>query len=238
MADDSRHFADELNELKSRVLVMGGLAEEAVRRATQSLLTRNAQVARSVIESDHAVNALHMEIDNRSFKLLALYQPMAIDLRTIVAAVKINADLERIGDLAVNIAEATARYIQHPPVKPLIDLPRMAALALRMLRDALDAFVSGRTDAAEQVVTDDDMLDALKNQILRELLTYMLGESTTIEPSLDLILISRHLERIGDHATNISEDVIFIFEGRDVRRQPPVHPRGPDGNSGPHIPVS
>ncbi len=177
MANDSRHFADELNELKSRVLVMGGWPKKpCCSRAT-------AQAARSVIESDHAVNALHMEIDDRSFKLLALYQPMAIDLRTIVGAVKINADLERIGDLAVNIAEATARYIQHPPVKPLIDLPRMAALALRMLRDALDAFVSGRTDAAEQVVTDDDMLDALKNQILRELLTYMLGSRPLSSPA-------------------------------------------------------
>ncbi len=142
---------------------------------------------------------------------------MAADLRTIVAAVKINTDLERVGDLAVNIAEAARRYASHAPVKKLIDIPRMASIAQTMLRDALDAFVRRDVELAQQVLNEDDRLDALKTQIFRELLTYMLQDPATIEPALDLILVSRHLERIGDHATNIAEDVIFIVSARDVR---------------------
>jgi phosphate transport system protein len=169
------------------------------------------------VQGDAPLNALHIEIDNRCFTLLALYQPMAVDLRAIVGAVKINTDLERVGDLAVNIAEAGRRYATHPPVKKLIDVPRMAAIAQAMLRDALDAFVRRDTTLAEQVLDSDDELDDLKTQIFRELLTYMLQDASTIEPALDLILISRHLERIGDHATNIAEDVIFVASARDVR---------------------
>jgi phosphate transport system protein len=217
MTHDTRHFAEELQELKARLLTMGGLAEDRVRQAMRALVHADRQLVRDVITGDQEINALHVEIDDRCFKLLALHQPMAVDLRVIVAAFKINTDLERIGDLAVNIAEAADRYAAHPPVKPLVDIPRMASLAQQMLHDALDAFVGQRADAAMQVMTQDDVLDALKNQIFRELLTYMLGEPRTIEPSLDLILISRHLERIGDHATNIAEDVIFIVEARDVR---------------------
>src|SRR5204863_964384 len=159
----------------------------------------------------------HIEIDNRAFTLLALYQPMAADLRAIVAAVKINTDLERVGDLAVNIAEAARRYATHPPVKRLIDIPRMATIAQSMLRDALDAFVRRDTALAQRVLNQDDGLDALKTQIFRELLTYMLADPSTIEPALDLILVSRHLERIGDHATNVAEDVIFMVLAKDVR---------------------
>ena len=159
----------------------------------------------------------HIEIDDRCFKLLALHQPMAVDLRAIVSAVKINTDLERVGDLAVNIAEAARRYVAHAPVKKLIDIPRMATIAQTMLRDALDAFVRRDTELAQQVLNEDDRLDSLKTQIFRELLTYMLQDPHTIEPALDLILISRHLERIGDHATNVADDVIFIVSARDVR---------------------
>ncbi|MGH9173288.1 MAG: phosphate signaling complex protein PhoU, partial [Vicinamibacterales bacterium] len=139
-------------------------------------------------------------------------------------AVKINTDLERVGDLAVNIAEASKRYLQHPPVKPLIDIPRMAEIAQAMLRDALDAFVRRDVVMAEAVIGQDDTLDGLKTQIFRELLTYMLSEPETIEPALDLILISRHLERIGDHATNVAEDVIFMVSARDVRHHSADHP--------------
>jgi phosphate transport system protein len=142
-----------------------------------------------------------------------------VDLRVIVAAVKINTDLERVGDLAVNIAEAARRYLGHPPVKELIDIPRMAVIAQRMLRDALDAFVRKDTALARDVLDRDDELDSLKTQVFRELLTHMLGNQATIEPSLDLILVSRHLERTGDHATNIAEDVIFMVSARDVRHQ-------------------
>ena len=213
----SRHFQEELEQLKTRLLEMGGLAEEQVRLAVKALVDRDRELIERVLHGDEPLNALHIEIDGRCFTLLALYQPMAIDLRAIVAAVKINTDLERVGDLAVNIAEAARRYLTHPPVKRLIDIPNMAAIAQTMLRDALDAFVRRDTALAQQVLNADDELDALKTQIFRELLTYMLQDPATIEPALDLILISRHLERIGDHATNVAEDVIFMVSARDVR---------------------
>jgi phosphate transport system protein len=213
----TRHFQDELAALQERLLAMGGLAEERVCESVRALAERDADLVERLLTGDEPVNELHIEIDDRCFKLLALHQPMAADLRAIVAAVKINTDLERVGDLAVNIAEAAKRYLQHPPVKPLIDIPRMGDIAEGMLRDALDAFVRRDIGLAEAVLAEDDRLDALKTQIFRELLTFMLSDPSTIEPSLDLILISRHLERIGDHATNIAEDVIFMVSARDVR---------------------
>ena len=212
-----RHFQEELEQLKVRLLEMAGLAEEQVRLAVKGLVDRDRDLIDRVLVGDEPLNALHIEIDNRSFTLLALYQPMAADLRTIVSAVKINTDLERVGDLAVNIAEAARRYASHAPVKKLIDIPQMASIAQSMLRDALDAFVRRDVDLAQRVLDEDDRLDSLKTQIFRELLTYMLQDASTIEPALDLILISRHLERIGDHATNVAEDVIFIVSARDVR---------------------
>jgi phosphate transport system protein len=212
-----RHFQEELEQLKTRLLEMGGMAEEEVRLAVKGLMDADADLIHRVLVGDEPLNALHIEIDNRCFTLLALFQPMAADLRTIVAAVKINTDLERVGDLAVNIAEAARRYRTHSPVKKLIDIPRMATIAQTMLRDALDAFVRRDIDLAQHVLNEDDELDLLKTQIFRELLTYMLQDPSTIEPALDLILVSRHLERIGDHATNIAEDVIFIVSAKDVR---------------------
>jgi phosphate transport system protein len=204
-----RHFQGELEHLKTRLLEMGGLAEEHVRLAVKGLVDRDHERIERAMTSDEPINRLHIEIDNRCFTLLALYQPMAADLRTIVAAVKINTDLERVGDLAVNIAEAGRRYVRHAAVKKLIDIPRMASIA--------DAFVRLDMGLAQQVLDEDDRLDDLKTQIFRELLTYMLQDPATIEPALDLILVSRHLERIGDHATNIAEDVIFIVSAKDVR---------------------
>jgi phosphate transport system protein len=212
-----RHFEAELETLKARLLEMGGLAEERVRAAVQGLVGRDVAIIDRVLHGDEPVNQLHVEIDERCFRLLALYQPMATDLRAIVAAVKINSDLERVGDLAVNIAEAARRYAHHPPVKQLIDIPRMGTIAQSMLRDALDSFVKRDVTLSRAVLKCDDELDALKTQVFRELLTYMLQDPATIEPSLDLILISRHLERIGDHATNIAEDVIFMVSALDIR---------------------
>jgi phosphate transport system protein len=212
-----RHFQEEMEQLKIRLLAMGGLAEEQVRLAVKGLVDRDADVIERVLTGDQPLNALHIEIDSRCFTLLALYQPMAADLRAIVAAVKINTDLERVGDLAVNIATAAREYAKHPPVKKLIDIPRMAGIAQTMLRDSLDAFVRRDVGLARRVLNEDDTLDALKTQIFRELLIFMLEDPDTIEPALDLILISRHLERIGDHATNIAEDVIFIVSAKDVR---------------------
>ena len=214
-----RHFQEELEQLKTRLLEMGGLAEEQVRLSVKALMERDRELIEVTLHGDDPLNRLHIEIDGRCFTLLALHQPMAVDLRAIVAAVKINTDLERVGDLAINIAEAARRYAQHAPVKKLIDIPRMASIAQSMLRDSLDAFVRRDTDLAQRVLNEDDKLDDLKTQIFRELLTYMLQDPATIEAALDLILISRHLERIGDHATNIAEDVIFMVSARDVRHQ-------------------
>jgi phosphate transport system protein len=227
MRDSDRvvpHFQEQLATLKERLLVMGGLAEERVRAIMEALVERDVSLVERVQAGDEPLNQLHIEVDDRCFKLLALHQPMAADLRAIVSAVKINTDLERVGDLAVNIAEAVRRYLQHPPVKQLIDIPRMAEIAQKMLRESLDSFVRRDVELAQGVLNQDDLLDMLKTQVFRELLTYMLQDQTKIEPALDLILISRHLERIGDHATNVAEDVIFMVSARDVRHHPPAPP--------------
>ena len=222
---ERHHFQQELGALKERLLSMGGLAEDRVRTAMQGLVERDAHLIEDALNGDVPVNTLHIEIDDLCLKLLALHSPMAADLRGIMAAIKINSDLERVGDMAVNIAEAARRYASHPPVKKLIDIPRMAATAQTMLRDALDSYVRGDMQLAQRVLDEDDALDGLKTQVFRELLTFMLQDAATIEPALDLLLISRHLERVGDHATNIAEDVIFMVSGRDVRH------RGADSSS-------
>ena len=212
-----RHFDEELTLLKTRLLEMGGLAEDRLRMAVRALRDRDLAGLETVLVSDEAINTLHIEIDDRCLKLLALHQPVAVDLRAIVSAVKINTDLERVGDLAINIAEAGVRYLEHPPIQPLIDIPPMAATAKAMLRDALDAFVRRDEVLARQVLDRDDELDALKGQMFRSLVAHMTRDPATIQPALDLLLVSRHLERVGDHATNIAEDVIFMVSARDVR---------------------
>ena len=206
---------------------MGLVAEERVRLALQGLVTRNRETLNQVIAGDDRLNRAQIEIDDHCLQLLALFQPVAVDLRVVVSALRINTDLERVGDLAVNVAEAAQRYLLHPPVKPLVDLPRMGDMALTMLRNALDAFVTRDTAAAYSVLRQDDWLDVLNNQIVRELVTYMLGNSLVIEPSVDLILLARHVERIGDHATNIAEDVVFIVHARDIRHRSGLPP-GPE----------
>lgn len=217
MTRDSRHAAEELDALNKRLVTMAGLAQERLQQAIRGLVERDHALLSDVIVGDAAINTLQMEVDDRCFRHIALFQPVAIELRTVLSALKISADLERVGDLAVNVAEVAQQYLSNPPVKPLIDLPRMGDLALKMLRHAIEAFVQRDVRVAQAVLLDDDWLDAFKDQILRELLTFMLGAPETIEPGLDLILISRHLERVGDHATNIAEDVIFVVEARDVR---------------------
>jgi phosphate transport system protein len=216
---DSRRAAEELDALNQRLVTMGGLAEDRLRQAIRGLVERDHALLTDVIVGDVSINTLQMEIDDRCFKHIALFQPVAVELRSIISALKISADLERVGDLAVNVAEVARQYLSHPPVKPLIDLPRMGDLALKMLRQSIDAFVRRDVSGAQAVLRDDDWLDALKDQIFRELLTFMLGVPETIEPGVDLILISRHLERVGDHATNIAEDVIFVVDARDVRHR-------------------
>ncbi len=214
---ERHHFEEELQALKRRLLNMGALVEERVHQAIQALIERRPETTDKIIAGDQDVNDLQIEIDDRCLKLLALQQPMATDLRLITAAMKINSDLERIGDQAVNIAENAARVLTHPPLKPLLDLPRMAEIAERMTRDSLDAFVRRDPDLARDILARDDEVDQLKDQVFRVLLTYMMADPATIERALGLILVSRNLERIADHATNIAEDVIFLVEAKDVR---------------------
>jgi phosphate transport system protein len=216
---ERHHFETDLQALKNRLLNMGALVEERVHGAIQALMERNLEAAGAIARGDAEVNALQIEIDDRCLKLLALQQPMASDLRLMVAAMKINADLERIGDQAVNIAENAIKMLDAPPLKPLLDLPRMAEMAERMTRDSLDAFVRRDAALAREVLSQDDEVDGLKDTIFRVLLTYMMADPGTIERALSLILISRNLERIADHATNIAEDVIFLIEARDVRHR-------------------
>jgi phosphate transport system protein len=212
-----RHFETEMQALKNRLLSMGAMVEERVHGAVVALMERNAAGAEVIIAGDQEVNELQIEVDDRCLKLLALQQPMASDLRLITAAMKINADLERIGDQAVNIAENSLKLMNAAPLKPLIDLPRMAEIAEAMTRDSLDAFVRKDAALARSVLARDDEVDQLKDHIFRVLLTYMMADPGTIERALSLILVSRNLERIADHATNIAEDVIFVVEAKDVR---------------------
>jgi phosphate transport system protein len=214
---ERHHFEEELQALKNRLLTMGALVEERVHQSVRSLIDRRLDEAEAVIAADKEVNELQIDIDDRCLKLLATQSPLAIDLRLITAAMKINADLERIGDQAVNIAENVIKLLPQPPLKPLIDIPRMAELAQQMTRDALDAFVKKDPALARDVLRRDDEVDSLKDQVFRELLTYMMADPGTIQRALSLILISRNIERIADHATNIAEDVIFLVEAKDVR---------------------
>jgi phosphate transport system protein len=212
-----RHFDAELAKLKDLILSMGGNVEQAIEHATQALLLREPERLEHVFTLEAQVNKSHIIVDETCLNLLALQAPMAKDLRLIIAIMKINTDLERMGDQAVNVAQNAKRYLAEPPLKPLIDLPRMAEDVRAMVRDSLDSLVKRDQNLAQDVLNRDDRVDAFKNQIFRELITYMIGDPRAIERALNLILIARNLERIGDHATNIAEDVIFAITGRDVR---------------------
>ena len=214
-----RHFEDQLQELKGRLVTMGTDAESMIERAVKSLLERDAGRLPDVFKTEAEVNHLHIEIDERVINLIALHHPVAADLRLAVMCTKIGGELERIGDQAVNICQNTTELLRYPPLKPLIDIPLMAEIARRMLREALDAFVRQDAVLAQKVLNTDDEVDAFKNQIFRELLTYMMADPGTIQRALALILISRNLERVGDHATNIAEEVIYAAQGRDVRHR-------------------
>ncbi len=217
-----KHYREELGELRETVLRMGGLVEQMTHRAIQALVERKIEMLAEVSAMEAQVNQLHIDIDEICLEMIALRQPTAADLRFIAAAMKINTDMERIGDQAINITERAEHLLTVPPVKPLIDIPRMAETAKEMLRDALDAFVNGNDELAYETIKKDDLVDQLKDQVFRELLTYMMADPSTIPRALDLILVSRHVERIADHATNICEDVIFMVKGKDVRHQGPL----------------
>ncbi len=212
-----RHFHEELEALKQTLLAMGGLVEDQIRRVMTALLERDDDLAREVIDRDRQVNAYDVEIDEKCVELLALHQPAAGDLRVITTGMKIVTDLERIGDQAVNIAQRTLELNLEPQLKPYIDLPRMAELAQRMVKESLDAFVARDTELARRVCAADAEVDALKEQIFRELLTFMMADARTIPRAIRLVLISRFLERVADHATNIGEMVIYMVDSKMVR---------------------
>ena len=217
-----KHYSGQLAGLREQVLRMGGLVEQMTRRVVQALVERDIGILPEVRSMETQVNQLHIEIDEACIELIALRQPAAVDLRFIAAAMKINTDMERIGDQAINITERAEVLLTVPPLKPLIDIPRMADIAQEMLKASLDAFVNGDDALALETIRRDDEVDQLKDQVFRELLTYMMADPSTIPRAMELILVSRHLERIGDHATNICEDVIFMVKGKDVRHQGPL----------------
>jgi phosphate transport system protein len=214
-----RHFEADLQELRERLLVMGSVAETMIHKSVTALVSRQESLVQEVLAHEEEMDLLCIEIDDRCFTLLALQQPMASDLRFLVAAIKINSDLERIADQTVSIALRAQTLITQPEVKPLIDIPRMARLAQEMVRKSLDAFVGRDAELARTVIDADDDVDSLRDQVFRELLTYMMADTATIPRALALILVSRNLERIADHATNIAEDVIYIVRGEDVRER-------------------
>ena len=216
-------FDIELKELKEKLLYEGGLVERAIRDATRALVQRSSEIAEKVIDDDHAVNAKEVEIDEYCLKLLALRQPAARDLRLITTAIKINYDLERIGDMAVNICERVLELNQEPQLKPYIDLPSMAEIVQRMVKESLDAFVGEDVELARKVTREDQRVDQLLEQMFRELLTYMIEDPQTITRATRVLFLSKYLERIADHAVNIAELVIFMVEGKIIR-----HMKEPD----------
>ncbi|HLF57205.1 MAG TPA: phosphate signaling complex protein PhoU, partial [Thermoanaerobaculia bacterium] len=214
-----RHRDQDLEQIRKSLLRMGGLVERQIREAMQALVERDGARADAVIRSDDEVDQLQKDIDGLCSRMLALQQPMATDLRFLVATMKIATDLERMGDSAVNVAQAVGHLNQEPPLQPYLDLPRLAQITQEMVRDALDSFVRRDARAAIEVCKRDDEVDGLYHQLFRELVTYMVEDPRNITRALHLLLVARNYERIADHATNVGEDVVFYVEGRDIRHQ-------------------
>lgn len=212
-----RHFLEELEGLQKRLLEMGGLVESAIHDSVVSLTEKDEERARKVLFNEARINQMEIEVDDLVTRLLALHQPMAGDLRLLTSALKINNDLERMGDLAVNIVERSLSLLKGPPVKPLIDIPQMARLAESMVHRSLDAFVKRDAELARGVLLSDDAVDELRDTIYHELVGFMEQDPPSISRCLDLVFVARNLERIADHATNIAEDVLFLIKGIDVR---------------------
>jgi len=212
-----RQYEEELSDLRQRLLTMGGLVEKQIANAIQALVTRDRALAEVTIQKDHEVNALEVGIDELCLRLLALRQPAGRDLRFITTALKITTDLERIGDRAVTISERAIELGSEPPLKPYIDIPRMADISLSMLRRSLDAFIREDPELALAVCRSDDEVDKLNEQIFRELLSYMIEDPHTITRAMRILFVSKYLERIADHATNIAEMVVFMVKGKSIR---------------------
>jgi phosphate transport system protein len=212
-----RHFHEELSQVKVRLLTMSGEAEAALRLAVEALLERNTEKANQVIAGDRVIDGMEVDVEEACIDLLALQQPMAKDLRMLVAAIKIANDLERVGDHAVNLAQSAERLARSRPIAPEPEIIEMARLAREMLADALEAFVRGDAAAGREVCLRDDKVDALNRSVFRILLTHMIEDPHIIGPALELILVSRNLERVADLATNIGEDVVFLVEGKSIK---------------------
>ncbi len=212
-----KKYEEELKKLREDILYMGGLVEDQIQKAVSSLVDRDSPRAEMIIQRDHEVNRLDVEIDDLCIRLLALHQPAGKDLRFITTALKITTDLERIGDMAVNICERALELNREPQLKPYIDIPRMAQIAQRMIRESLDAFVREDTDLALKVCKDDQEVDDLNSQIFRETISFMIEDPHTINRAMKITFISKYLERIADHATNIAEMVIFMVKGKSIR---------------------
>ena len=214
---NKRPFLAELDDLQQRLLSMGGLVEFAIHRSVRALLAREGTQSREAWETERRINEMEVEIDEIATRILALHQPVARDLRFLTAAIKINSDLERMGDLAINIMQRAVSLARKPPVKPLIDIPHMSHLVESMVHKSLDSFVKRDAELAQSILRSDDEVDDLKNSVYNELIGFMENDRTGIHPAVDLIFIAHNLERIADHATNIAEDVLFLVNGIDVR---------------------
>jgi len=212
-----KKYEEELKKLREEILYMGGLIEDQIQKAVKSLVDRDSDLADIIIERDHEVNRLDVDIDDLCIRLLALHQPAGRDLRFITTGLKITTDLERIGDMAVNICERALELNEEQQLKPYIDIPRMAQVSQRMIHESLDAFVREDTDLALKVCKDDDEVDQLNAQIFRETITFMIENPQTISRATKIGSISKYLERIADHATNIAEMVIFMVKGKSIR---------------------
>ena len=217
MTESQRHFHEELSQLKQRLLAVSSEAEDAVGHAVDALLRRDAARAQSVIHGDRAIDALESGIEEQGFQLIALHQPMARDLRLIFSAIRIVNDLERVGDHAVNIAQSAERLMEYPHIVPEPEIVEMARLARQMLADALSAFVRGDAPLAREVCRRDDAVDALNDSVYRILLTHMMEDPRLIGAAMELLLVSRNLERVADLATNVAEDVVFLVEGVSIK---------------------
>jgi phosphate transport system protein len=219
-------FDEELQQLKEKILKMGSLVEDAIKNSIHALVDRDNTTAKNVIDNDRIINTLDVEIDEESIRLIALMQPKAGDLRFITTAMKITTDLERMGDLAVNIAERALELSEEPILKPYIDIPKMRAIAQGMTRDALDAFVGKDKNLAVDVIMRDDEVDDLKHQVLQELAFFMVQDPSTVSRAMKISFVAQYLERIADHATNIAEMVIYLVEGKIIRHTIPPTEKG------------
>ena len=221
-----RHFVEELESLKTSLLEMSALVEVAIQRSVTAVIQKDRSAAEEVFRNEAKINAKEIQIDDAAVSLLALQQPMAADLRLIVAVLKINTDLERMGDLAANTAQRAMSLMDAPVIKPMIDIPHISGLVQSMVRKALDAFVQRNADLARSVLASDDAVDSLRTASYHELVSFMEQDPQNIQQALDLLAVIRNLERVADHSTNIAEDVLFLVKGIDVRHHAEMQVKG------------